>query len=352
MAGLNLSYCQLIKIVLSQIGGNPLQQVYDELHKGLATIVPSSGLIPGPLGQVKALVDQVTNTIHAAQIAANDFSSTLQDIGGSFYQNPLGASLNTALNGIDGQLVRVNNLIVVWNNRIVEIDQGTDINGNPVVPDPDKTLEESRVTAVANKAAFTAERDTLTTARDTVSQYKENTDRLSGVTTQQSGASLAGGCSLQDLLGSGCAPNNDVPDIDLKQLLDSLKNKDFIDAFATKILVATGYADYQQELALFKITVDNLNSTFTNLINKAAIRNAVTAQLTQMVFNLMTGCGGQVLDLTLKSNIKETVGAWVALLQQQNASGNAYIDASGNVVTVSETTVNPLVTANISIKLV
>jgi hypothetical protein len=351
MAGLNLSYCQLIKIVLSQIGGNPLTQVYNELHKGLATIVPSSGLIPAPLQQVRDLVDTVTNTIHAAQVAVNDFSSTLENIGGIFYQNPLGTALAGAIAGIDGQLVRVNNQITIWNNRILAIDLGTDANGNPTEPDPGKTLEESRATAVANKAAFVAEKATLDSTKTSILQHKENTDRLSGVKTQQTGAALAGGCSLQDLLGSGCAPNNDVPDIDLKNLLDSLKNKDYLEAFTAKINVATGYADYQTAIATFKSTVDGLNASFITSINKASIRNAVTAQLTQMVFNLLTGCGGQVLDLTLKPNIKETVTGWVTLLQQQNASGNAYIDAYGNVVTVSETTVSPLVTANITIKL-
>ena len=45
MAGISLSYCQLIKIVLSQIGGNPLQQKYTTYHwKILKAIIFQNGL--------------------------------------------------------------------------------------------------------------------------------------------------------------------------------------------------------------------------------------------------------------------------------------------------------------------
>jgi hypothetical protein len=174
---------------------------------------------------------------------------------------------------------------------------------------------------------------------------------LSGVTTQQTGASLAGGCSLQDLLGSACTPNNDVPDVDLKALLDSLKRKDYIDAIKEKIVNATGYADYQTELATFQTTISGLNASFITSINKASIRSAVTAQLTQIVYNLLTGCGGQVLDLTLKSNVKEKVGAWVSLLENQREQGDAYVDAYGNVTTNQTVTTAPIISADIKVTL-
>jgi hypothetical protein len=69
MAGLSLSYCQLIKIVLSQIGGSPLKQVYTQLSQGAKQIVTGSGVIPNPLTEVKAVIDQITNAINTASYA-------------------------------------------------------------------------------------------------------------------------------------------------------------------------------------------------------------------------------------------------------------------------------------------
>lgn len=317
MAGISFSYCQLIKIILSQIGGNPIQQVYNELHQGRPGLIPGSAIVPNALAEVKSLIDTVTNTIHAAQVAANDFSSTLENIGGIFYQNPLGTSLAAAILAID--------------NRITVVDA-------LLVSDP-------------GNATLLAEKSALETNRAQLVTYKNNTDRLSGVTTQQTGSSLAGGCSLQDLLGSACTPNNDVPDVDLKALLDSLKNKDYIDAITQKIVNATGYAEYQTELAVFQTTISGLNASFIASINKASIRSAVTAQLTQIVYNLLTGCGGQVLDVTLQSNVKDKVAAWVTLLENQREQGDAYIDAYGNVATNQTVTTAPIISADIKVTL-
>jgi hypothetical protein len=251
-----------------------------------------------------------------------------------------------AIAGIDGRLVAVNNLIIVKNNRINDINTGFDINGNPYVSPPGETL--ASVTAERN--SYVAEQTILNNSRANLVTYRDNTNRLSGVTTKQTGAALAGGCSLQDLLGSACTPNDDVPDIDLQALVDSLKNKDYIVAFTNVINSATGYGDYQQALATFNTTISGLNASFIASINKASIRNAVTGQITQMVYNLLTGCGGQVLDLTLQSNVKATVSKWVSLLENQNANANAYIDANGNVVTVSSVETSPLISASITVK--
>ena len=65
MAGINLSYCQLIKIVLSQIGGNPLEQLYTSTIQGSRQVAVGLG-IPGGLTEIRALIDRVTNAINAA----------------------------------------------------------------------------------------------------------------------------------------------------------------------------------------------------------------------------------------------------------------------------------------------
>ena len=55
MAGINLSYCQLIKIVLSQIGGNPLQQKYTTFTQGARQVAVGLG-IPGGFTEIRALI--------------------------------------------------------------------------------------------------------------------------------------------------------------------------------------------------------------------------------------------------------------------------------------------------------
>jgi hypothetical protein len=278
MSVLKLTYCQLIKIVLSQIGGNPLQQVYSQLSQGMPMISARSGLLPTGLSEVRGLIDRVTNTINDAQRAVNDYSDVLERLGTQLYINPLGLPLTGT--------------IAVMQSRLDTIDTRLVFIGLPY---------DERI-------ALLEERQVLTESIRSFGQYKDYTDRLSGI-GPQSGASSAGGCSLQDLLGSGCAPNQDVPDIDLQNLIDSLKNGDLIAALKLQIENATGYTSYQTALASFQAEVTNFNFTFSNLINRAAIRNAVTSQITQIVSDL-----------------------------DKQRSGEVYYDSFGNEIAVSDPT--------------
>jgi hypothetical protein len=314
MSVLKLTYCSLIKIILSQIGGNPLQQLYSQLSQGKAQAA-QGGLIPTGLLEIKQLIDQVTATINAAQAAASDFSDVMEKIGGQLYQNPVGTSITAAIAGIDA--------------RIATVD--ADLVSNP----GDATLTAQRTALLSNKTAL--------------EEFKTNTDKLSGV-GPASGSANAGGCSLQDLLGSGCTPNGDVPDIDLKALTESLKTKDLIDAITTKLTSGLGIADVVTALATFKTTIDGFNLNFNTIVNKAAIRSAVTSQITQIVYNLLSGCGNQVFDLTLKSNVKQTLSVYAAAIQQQNESGAAYYDIYGNVIASVSTEVTPP-TNSVTVKL-
>jgi hypothetical protein len=265
--------------------------------------------------EIKQLIDQVTATINAAQAAASDFSDVMEKIGGQLYQNPVGTSITAAIAGIDA--------------RIATVDDG-------LVSSPgDATLTAQKAALVANKTAL--------------QDFKTNTDRLSGV-GPASGSANAGGCSLQDLLGSGCTPNGDVPDIDLKALTESLKTKDLIDAITAKLTSGLGIADVVTALATFKTTIDGFNLNFNTIVNKAAIRSAVTSQITQIVYNLLSGCGNQVFDLTLKSNVKQTLSVYAAAIQQQNESGAAYYDIYGNVIASVSTEVTPP-TNSVTVKL-
>jgi hypothetical protein len=305
MSVLKLTYCSLIKIILSQIGGNPLQQLYSQLSQGKAQAA-QGGLIPTGLLEIKQLIDQVTATINSAQALANDFSDVMERIGGQLYQNPVSASITAAIAGIDA--------------RIATVDAG-------LVSTPDDA------TLIAQKAALVANKTAL-------QEFKTNTDRLSGV-GPASGSANAGGCSLQDLLGSGCTPNGDVPDIDLKALTESLKTKDLIDAITAKLTSSSGIADVVTALASFKSTIDGFNLNFNTIVNKAAIRSAVTSQITQIVYNLLSGCGNQVFDLTLKPDVKAKVAVYAAAEQLQREQGVAYTDINGVTVAVTNTEATP-----------
>jgi hypothetical protein len=304
MSVLKLTYCSLIKIILSQIGGNPLQQLYSQLSQGKAQMA-QGGLIPTGLLEIKQLIDQVTATINAAQKAAGDFSDVMEKIGGELYQNPVGTSITAAIAGIDA--------------RIATVDAG-------LVSSPgDATLTSQKAALVANKTALET--------------FKTNTDRLSGV--GEVGAAGAGGCSLQDLLGSGCTPNGDVPDIDLKALTESLKTKDLIDAITAKLTSGLGIDDVVTALATFKTTIDGFNLDFNTIVNKAAIRSAVTSQITQIVYNLLSGCGNQVLALTLKPDVAAKVAVYAQAEQQQREDGVAYNNPFGVAVSITNTEATP-----------
>lgn len=291
MSFLKLSWCALIRIILSQIGGNPLQQMYSQLNQGLATMSPRSGIIPKELLEIKQLVDQVTNAIQTAQAAANDFTDTLDRITNEFFQNPVGSITASTVTSAT--------------TRIAAIDTLLGSETDPAI-----------ITALTN------EKTALNNTVSYLNTFKTNTDRLSGVTPITNGG--AGGCSLQDLLGSGCSPNNDVPDIDLQNLLDSLKQGDAIAAIKQKIDEATGVADITQALSTFNSTINGFNVSFTASITKASIRNAVTSQVTQIAFNLLSGCGNQVFDLTLKTDVKGKVAAWTALLEKERSGEITY----------------------------
>ena len=327
MAGLSLSYCQLIKIVLSQIGGSPLKQVYTQLSQGAKQIVTGSGVIPNPLTEVKAVIDQITNAINTATGALATAQEMMERIGQQIYENPMGAPIAAAIDMVDVKITK----ITIRQQDIVAYEN---INGaNTATPQSPYT------SIVTEKQKLTDEKSALQIYREKLVQYKTNTDRLSGVSTL-SGSEAGGGCSLQDLLGSGCTPNDAVPDIDLKNLIDSLKQGDLLLALKDKMFNAAGFDDYQEALTAANNQINSFVNSFNSLVNKAAIRNAVQAQITQIVFNLLSGCSGSIYDLTLKSNIKSTVSSYVSVLQDE-ADGKAYIDENGNVTPAATVTTDP-----------
>jgi len=103
---------------------------------------------------------------------------------------------------------------------------------------------------------------------------------------------------------------------------------------------AAGFDDYAEALTSANNQINSFVNSFNSLVNKAAIRNAVQAQITQIVFNLLSGCSGGIYDLTLKSNVKSTVSSYVSVLQDE-ADGKAFIDENGNVTPAATVTTEP-----------
>lgn len=317
MSFLKLSWCQLIKIILSQIGGNPLQQIYSQLNQGKPTMAPG-GIIPAGLADVKNFIETIVSTVNAAQQAAGDFSDTLDKLSNEFYQNPLGTIIGTTQTSID--------------ERVADIDeQLAEETANP------GTLTVEEKASLESEKIFLVGADGISGLQGDLNTYLDNTDRLIGLRPQSSSGQA--GCSLQDLLGSGCTPNEDVPDVDIKALIEGLKKEDLIAAVNEKIKNATGISDLEDAIADFKSEIQGFNTEFLGRINRAAVRNAVTGQITQLVFNLLTGCGNTIFDLTLKSNVKTAVAPYVAALEQQR-DGDAYYDGNGELVTPEDTEVS------------
>lgn len=326
MAGISLSYCQLIKIVLSQIGGNPLQQTYTQLSQGSRQVIVGTG-IPNALAEIRSAIDTITTAIRTASGAISSAQEYVEAVNRQLYVNPIGVPESLANTAILFKLVPVNARISVINAYIA------DPNSNPSF-----SVTSPYTTASEELTALGQQKSLLDQSGAQLALFKSYTDRLTGVSTL-SGAETAGGCSLQDLLGNGCTPNDAVPDVDLKALIEGLKRGDLIKAVANQIRLASGYDQYRDALTELKNTIESFNTLFDIRINEAAIRAALLAQINQIVYNLLSGCSGDVLDLTLADSTKSLIAPYVAILEKQR-DGTAYIDPNGNVVTVTNTTVN------------
>ena len=188
---LKLTYCQLIKIILAQIGGSPLQQVYTELSQGMNKI-STRGLIPTELAQIKAFIDQVTTTLNAISGEVN----AMQSMANQFFYNPVGTITTET--------------IAQANLRLAQITE--DLGAGPV--------------AIAGKEAEFAYLNSLKTE---LTSFKSHSDKLSGQADPEDNKPF-GGCTLADLLGTGCSPAGNVPDVDLQVLVDGFKSGAIITA--------------------------------------------------------------------------------------------------------------------------
>jgi hypothetical protein len=323
MAGISLSYCQLIKIVLSQIGGNPLEQLYTSTIQGSRQVAVGLG-IPGGLAEIRALIDRVTNAINAAGTDVTNAANLVVTIQQQLFQNPIAFPAYATNTAITSRLTPLN-------SRIAVIDQWT-ANANAV---PSFTVSSPYTSATEERAAISAQVYTLYTTSEKLDTFKNFTDRLSGVATL-SGAEAAGGCSLQDLLGNGCTPNNSVPDIDLKELITSLEQGNLITAIEQKLLSGLGINELTTALNDFNTVLTRFNSLFNTSINKAALKAAIEAQINHIVYNLLSGCSGSVYEKIMKSDVA-TAGSTYVTAKQAALDGTAIRDSEDGTLIAKPT---------------
>jgi len=280
---IKLTYCQLIRIILSQLGGNPLQLVYTQLTQGMPSVSQRSGLF-SEIAQIKALVDEVTARIQAVTKDVNDYEKMARELAGQFMANPMAASIQAALTAVNTRLA---------------------------------------------SATDPAEIESLTTMSTNLAQFLDITNKLSGVTPSGSG----GSCSLADLLGNGCTPASNVPDVDLGILIASLKDhKGLVDLIKTRVQSGVGLDQFAASITQLNNTINSISQAFQNIFSKQFIKNAVSAYLNQIIFSLLSGCKSDVLALTIKGFTGSSFGS---------VDGSYAITGTGsaasNVVTVSDT---------------
>lgn len=287
---------------MAQIGGSPLQQVYTQLSQGMKQ-VSTRGLIPTELAQLKTFIDQVTTTLNGLSGDIN----AMQRMTNEFFYNPVGTVTTETIAQIDA--------------RLAQISEDT---GSGIHP------------TTGNEAEY----DTLLALRLEMLSFKIYTDRLSGQADPEDGKPF-GGCTLADLLGDGCTPAGDVPDVDLQVLVDGFKSGAIINtakiALTQAVLTNTGGAALIAALDNLQTTVNIFNTTVTSKINKLAIKRAVETYANFIAFNLLSGCSNTLLNQTLKPAVKEIITPYVAYLQKQQIDG-ALDGVTG--VAPSDTTLN------------
>lgn len=312
MASIKLSYCQLIKIILAQLGGNPLQQVFTQLTQGMPSISVRSGLF-SELAQIKQVVDEVTNRIQQLVKDVNDYEKLAREMANQFMKNPMATAINELIAQVDA--------------KITALEGAGD------------TSSEQYTSYVALKA--------------NLQQYLDITNKLSGVSPASGGQT----CGLADLLGNGCTPAKNIPDIDLRTLVNSLNKQNLVNALKSKIATGTGFDQLATQIAELNNTITNIRNSFTNIFSKQFIKNAVAGYINQIIFQLLSGCGNDVMALTLKDYTGDSFSGFDSIFSLSGlslgggSSGSKSISISGDLsnVVVGQTVTGTNVLSNTKI---
>jgi hypothetical protein len=289
---LKLSYCQLIKIVLSQIGGSPLQQVYTQLSQGLQQIT-KGGIIPSEFAQLKTFVDQVTTALNSVTGDIN----AMQQLTNQFFYNPVDTVTTES--------------IALINTRLGQITE--DLGSGPVPTS-------------GNEAEYAK----LTSLKTDLTDFKTHTNMLSGF-TEPSTTGGFGGCTLADLLGNGCSPAADVPDVDLQVLIDGFKSGTILNTLkinlTTLVATQTGYTNLVTSINSLQNSLQAFNTTVTSKLNKIIIKKAVETYITNLAFSLLSGCSSPLVNATIRPSAAAAIAPFVAY-QQKILNGTLNADGS------------------------
>jgi len=211
----------------------------------------------------------------------------MQKMANEFFYNPVGTVTTETITQI--------------NLRLAQITE--DLGAGPVV-------------ISGNEAEFAY----LNNLKTEMTNFKTHSDRLSGQADPEDGKPF-GGCTLADLLGDGCSPAGDVPDVDLQVLVDGFKSGAIItgakNALIQAVLANTGGTALISALGNLQSTVNTFNTTVTSKINKLTIKRAVESYINYVVFNLLTGCSNTLLNATLIPSVKEVLTRYATYVQKQ-----------------------------------
>jgi hypothetical protein len=297
---LKLSYCQLIKIILTKIGGSPLQQVYSQLSQGLQQITVG-GIIPSEFAQLKTFVDQVTTALNGVSGDIN----AMQELTKQFFDNPVQTVSNES--------------IALINSRLAQITE--DLGAGPAATS-------------GNEAEFAK----LTTLKTDLTFFVTYTDQLSGFAEPTTTGGF-GGCTLADLLGSGCSPAADVPDVDLQVLVDGFKSGALLTQLkgnlTTLVATGTGFTQILTSINSLQSSIQNFNSTVLNKLNKIIIKQAVETYVTNLAFSLLSGCSSPLINATMKPT---AVAAITPFVEYQQKILDGTLNADGTIPGANDTT--------------
>ena len=249
--------------------------------------VSKGGIIPSELAQIKAFIDQVTTTLNAISGEVN----AMQQMANQFFYNPVGTITTETIAQV--------------NLRLAQITE--DLGAGPVATSGNET-----------EFAY------LNSLKTELTSFKTHSDKLSGQADPEDGKPF-GGCTLADLLGDGCTPAGNVPDVDLQVLVDGFKSGAIINtaktALTQAVLTGTGGGALITALGTLQSTVNTFNTTVTTKINKMAIKRAVESYINYVVFNLLTGCSNTLLNATLQPSVKEILTPYATYMQKQQLEG-------------------------------
>lgn len=301
---LSLSYCQLIRIILAQMGGSPVKQIYNQTTGGIQNIVKSLGIPFEELGssaaQIQSFVGQVTTALKNAS-ATLDQASVMTS---QFFYNPVATVTDAS--------------VVTVQTRI----------------DTLTALGEGRTSDQEQELAY------LTPLLARLTAFKNYTDQLSGQSSGGIGGA-AGGCSLADLMGSGCSPATDVPDVDLQTIIDGFNNGTLIAqaeaALVQAIADGTGYTGVVAAVGSLNDSLIQFNNVIENKLNEKILKAAVEQFTMGLVFDLLSGCNNQLISAIIKPDVATSLTPLVEHAQKVKAGEITEGQASAVNTTVDAT---------------